>query len=169
MERVLICRNIALETGHEIKLRIEDARLRKWYGNAGREELQGAGSVNRDASIWETRCKEQRIDYRTISPTAKPAKMKATPFSRLTRMARDRIRARQGCRKAENKTEGVRLTLQPITTNPAPDYGIKGDAKITKNLKYGDHLRKRAIPTNTGKRTNPGRFIRQVGRTPHFG
>lgn len=58
MERVLICRNIALETGHEIKLRIEDARLRKWYGNAGREELQGAGSVNRDASIWETRCKE---------------------------------------------------------------------------------------------------------------
>ena len=140
MERVLICRNIALETGHEIKLRIEDARLRKWYGNAGREELQGAGSVNRDASIWETRCKEQRIDYRTISPTDKPAKMKATPFS-----------------------------LQPITTNPAPDYGIKGDAKITKNLKYGDHLRKRAIPTNTGKRTNPGRFIRQVGRTPHFG
>ena len=118
MERVLICRNIALETGHEIKLRIEDARLRKWYGNAGREELQGAGSVNRDASIWETRCKEQRIDYRTISPTDKPAKMKATPFSRLTRMARDRIRARQGCRKAENKTEGVRLTLQPITTNP---------------------------------------------------
>ena len=72
MERVLICRNIALETGHEIKLRIEDARLRKWYGNAGREELQGAGSVNRDASIWETRCKEQRIDYRTISPTDKP-------------------------------------------------------------------------------------------------
>ena len=130
MERVLICRNIALETGHEIKLRIEDARLRKWYGNAGREELQGAGSVNRDASIWETRCKEQRIDYRTISPTDKPAKMKATPFSRLTRMARDRIRARQGCRKAENKTEGVLLTLQPITTNPAPDYGIKGDAKI---------------------------------------
>ena len=100
MERVLICRNIALETGHEIKLRIEDARLRKWYGNAGREELQGAGSVNRDASIWETRCKEQRIDYRTISPTDKPAKMKATPFSRLTRMARDRIRARQGCSKA---------------------------------------------------------------------
>ena len=41
MERVLICRNIALETGHEIKLRIEDSRLRKWYGNAGREELQG--------------------------------------------------------------------------------------------------------------------------------
>ena len=80
-------------------------------------------------------------------------------------MARDRIRARQGCRKAENKTEGVRLTLQPITTNPAPDYGIKGDAKITKNLKYGDHLRKRAIPTNTGKRTNPGRFIRILDET----
>lgn len=53
MERVLIYRNIALETGNEIELRIEDARLRKWYGNSGREKLQGAGAVKRDAHIWE--------------------------------------------------------------------------------------------------------------------
>lgn len=120
MERVLICRNIALETGHEIKLRIEDARLRKWYGNAGREELQGAGSVNRDASIWETRCKEQRIDYRTISPTDKPAKMKATPFSRL---AGWRETASERGRDAARRKIKRRVSASPsnlFTTYPKP-------------------------------------------------
>ena len=39
MERVLVYRNIALETGHEIELHIEDARLRKWYGRAGRPSM----------------------------------------------------------------------------------------------------------------------------------
>ena len=72
MERVLICRNIALETGHEIKLRIEDARLRKWYGNAGREELQGAGSVNRDASIWETDDRPDRQACENEGDTVQP-------------------------------------------------------------------------------------------------
>ncbi|KAA3142592.1 hypothetical protein F1988_08560 [Alistipes indistinctus] len=121
MERVLICRNIALETGHEIKLRIEDARLRKWYGNAGREELQGAGSVNRDASIWETRCKEQRIASRTISPTDKPAKMKATPFSRLagwretaSERGRDAARRKIKRRVSASPSNLLLLTL-PLT------------------------------------------------------
>ena len=54
MERVLIYRNIGLTTGSEIRLYIEDARLRKWFGNTGREKLQGAGSV-----------KEMRISGRT--------------------------------------------------------------------------------------------------------
>ena len=126
MERVLICRNIALETGHEIKLRIEDARLRKWYGNAGREELQGAGSVNRDASIWDTRCKEQRIDYRTISPTDKPAKMKATPFSRLagwretaSERGRDAARRKIKRRVSASPSNLLLLTLPPTMESRA--------------------------------------------------
>lgn len=28
-------------------VRIEDARLRKWFGNSGREKLQGVGSIKR--------------------------------------------------------------------------------------------------------------------------
>ena len=109
MERVLICRNIALETGHEIKLRIEDARLRKWYGNAGREELQGAGSVNR-----------------TISLTDKPAKMKATPFSRLagwretaSERGRDAARRKIKRRVSASPSNLLLLTLPPTMESRA--------------------------------------------------
>ena len=37
----------------KILVRFEDARLRKWFGNSGREKLQGAGSVKRDCKMWE--------------------------------------------------------------------------------------------------------------------
>ncbi|MDE6828352.1 MAG: hypothetical protein K2P46_06520 [Alistipes sp.] len=36
-----------------IRLYIEDARQRKWFGNTGRERLKGAGSVCRDSKIWQ--------------------------------------------------------------------------------------------------------------------
>jgi hypothetical protein len=36
-----------------IFVRFEDARLRKWFGKAGKEQLQGAGSIKRDCTIWE--------------------------------------------------------------------------------------------------------------------
>lgn len=84
MDRVLIYRNIGLTTGCEIKLHIEDARLRKWYGNAGREKLQGVGSVKRDCAIWFDWCKENHIECRKVAPKEKPTKMKAKPFNRLT-------------------------------------------------------------------------------------
>ena len=84
MERVLIYRNIALEAGHEIELHIEDARLRKWYGNSGREKLQGAGAVKRDAHIWADWCWENEINYRMVAPKDNITKMDAAPFKRLT-------------------------------------------------------------------------------------
>ena len=84
MDRVLTYRNIGLTIGREIKLHIEDARLRKWYGNAGREKLQGVGSVKRDCAIWFDWCKENHIEYRKVAPKDKPTKMKAEPFNRLT-------------------------------------------------------------------------------------
>ena len=84
MERVLIYRNIGLTTGHEIKLHIEDARLRKWYGNSGREKLQGAGAVKRDAHIWEDWCKENEINYRMVAPKDNITKMDAATFKQLT-------------------------------------------------------------------------------------
>ena len=59
MEQVKI---IADVRGREnIRLYIEDARKRTWFGTAGREKLQGAGSVKRDCSIWEDWCNEQDI------------------------------------------------------------------------------------------------------------
>ena len=102
MERVLVYRNIALETGHEIELHIEDARLRKWYGNSGREKLQGAGAVKRDAHIWEDWCWENEINYRMVAPKDNITKMDADQTA--YRMEQNHLEAWQGCRD-----DGVRF------------------------------------------------------------
>lgn len=65
-------------------LYIEDARLRKWFGNTGRERLKGAGSVCRDASIWEDWCGEQDIPYELVAPRDNRTKLSALQFRNLT-------------------------------------------------------------------------------------
>lgn len=84
MEKVLIYRNFGLTTGSEIRLYIEDARLRKWFGNTGREKLQGAGSVKRDAHIWQDWCREHEIDCLMVAPKNNKTKMNSESFKRLT-------------------------------------------------------------------------------------
>lgn len=64
---------------------IEDARLRKWFGKSGREKLQGAGAVKRDATIWETFCKEQRVQYKLIAPRENATKLTAIQFEAITK------------------------------------------------------------------------------------
>lgn len=66
-------------------LYIEDARLRKWFGNTGREKLQGAGSVKRDAQIWEDFCNEHYIRFKMIAPKYNRTKMSATQFRAMTK------------------------------------------------------------------------------------
>lgn len=68
----------------EVQVRIEDARKRNWFGNAGRERLQGAGSVKRDCAIWEEFLNEEKIPYMLIAPKNNSTKMSADSFSRLT-------------------------------------------------------------------------------------
>lgn len=84
MERVLIYRHFGLTNDYEIKLHIEDARLRKWFGNTGRERLKGAGSVCRDASIWADWCREHEIDCEMVAPKNNRTKMDEQSFKRLT-------------------------------------------------------------------------------------
>lgn len=67
-----------------VVLFIEDARQRNWFGNAGREKLQGAGSVKRDCSIWETFCQEQGIKYRMVAPKNNRTKLSAVQFKIIT-------------------------------------------------------------------------------------
>lgn len=67
-----------------IKLYIEDARLRRWFGSSGREKLQGAGSVKRDAKIWEDFCKEQGLDYKMVAPRHNATKMSSCQFKVVT-------------------------------------------------------------------------------------
>lgn len=84
MNRVIIHRNMFLTSGKDIMLHIEDARLRKWYGNSGREKLQGAGSVKRDSKIWEDFCKENDIEYRMVAPKNNRTKVSKEYFTKIT-------------------------------------------------------------------------------------
>lgn len=73
-----------LAYGFEVVVCMEDARLRNWFGSAGREKLQGAGSVKRDCAIWETFCQEAGIELRKIAPKNNYTKLSAEQFRKLT-------------------------------------------------------------------------------------
>lgn len=62
----------------------EDARQRKWYGEKSDAKQQGAGSVKRDASIWEEFCTDYRIAFRALPPAVGATKMKPEVFKALT-------------------------------------------------------------------------------------
>lgn len=68
----------------EVFVRFEDARQRKWFGRAGREQLQGAGSIKRDCSIWEDYLTEQGIPFEMVAPKHNVTKMSAEAFKRIT-------------------------------------------------------------------------------------
>lgn len=96
MERVKMISDIRGKDS--IRLFIEDARQRKWFGNTGRERLKGAGSVCRDASIWEGWCKEQGLQYRMIAPKNNRTKLSAAQFKALTKWQGEYLGALKRCR-----------------------------------------------------------------------
>jgi hypothetical protein len=71
------------ETG-DVEIWFEDARLRKWFGNSGREKLQGAGSVKRDCAIWEELCKSLAVSYKAIAPKNNKTKVPAVHFNKFS-------------------------------------------------------------------------------------
>lgn len=68
----------------KIFVRFEDARKRKWLGNKGREVLQGAGSVKRDAKIWEDFLEDLFIPYEAVAPKNNRTKIDAEYFQKIT-------------------------------------------------------------------------------------
>ncbi len=62
----------------------EDARLRTYFGDSGRERWMGAGSVRRDSQIWAEALADAGITNRAVSPKDKGAKYSAEAFRRLT-------------------------------------------------------------------------------------
>lgn len=72
------------ETDNDLRLYFEDARRRSWFGRAGREKLQGAGSVKRDCAIWQTFCEELGIAYVGVAPKNNTTKLTAAQFKVLT-------------------------------------------------------------------------------------
>lgn len=66
-------------------VRIEDARKRKWYGNAGRGKLQGVGSVKRDCKIWQEICEYHDIPFELVHPKNNTTKLTADQFKKYTK------------------------------------------------------------------------------------
>jgi hypothetical protein len=78
-----IVKKMAVE-GRQVFVRFEDARLRTWFGNAGREQLQGAGSIKRDCSRWEEFLTHNEILFEEVAPRNNRTKMTAEMFKKLT-------------------------------------------------------------------------------------
>lgn len=74
---------VTLANNHKIKVFIEDARLRKWF-IGGKEKAQGAGSIKRDAQIWQCWCEEQKIPYQLVAPKDNATKYSAKTFAQIT-------------------------------------------------------------------------------------
>jgi len=62
----------------------EDARLRTWFGNTGKERLMGAGSIRRDCTIWEEFLTDYGIPFETVPPKNVRTKLSAEQFERYT-------------------------------------------------------------------------------------
>ena len=73
----------------EVRARVEDARQRKWIPNMGsfRNEIgraKGAGSVERDCSIWEDFLADIGIPCEMVAPKNNVTKLRQEAFSNLT-------------------------------------------------------------------------------------
>lgn len=75
----------ASENGINLKVFIEDARKRKWIDpKAGKERLQGVGSVKRDSAIWEEFCVFHDVDFELVAPKDNITKLSADKFEKIT-------------------------------------------------------------------------------------
>lgn len=82
----------ANEVGKEkILVRVEDARQRKWFGKMDQQNQkygagvrEGAGSVKRDASVWEDFLTDLGVDFEMVAPKNNKTKMSADYFKKVT-------------------------------------------------------------------------------------
>ena len=76
-------------TSEGVTVFLEDARLRKWIPresslNQFKGRAMGAGSVKRDAAIWEEFLAKRGIKYYLIPPQRNRTKLSAEAFAALT-------------------------------------------------------------------------------------
>lgn len=79
--------NENLSEDEELIVRMEDARLRKWYGSGAEAQAkrQGAGSVKRDAKMWEDFLKRKQIKYECVNPMHNTTKMDDEQFKKISK------------------------------------------------------------------------------------
>lgn len=82
-------RNIAMNNPGEVMVRVEDARQRKWIPAGKNEKAErgrnrGAGSVMRDAQIWEEFLSGEDLFFEMVAPKNNRTKLNADVFKRIT-------------------------------------------------------------------------------------
>jgi hypothetical protein len=75
--------------GNRLYVRVEDARLRTWIPSMPSESRErgrreGAGSVKRDAVIWEDFLKDLGVDFEMVAPKNNKTKVTHEFFTKLT-------------------------------------------------------------------------------------
>ena len=80
----LIKECIAKRGIENVFVRVEDARLRKWFGDSGEEKYKGAGSIMRDSKIWEDFLTDLGVDFELVAPKNNSTKLSAKFFGQLT-------------------------------------------------------------------------------------
>lgn len=89
MELVKIWYNAKQGSEDKVFVRVEDARLRKWIPQQKNEKAElgraaGAGSVKRDAQIWEHFLTDLGVDFEMVAPKNNKTKLDAVMFKRIT-------------------------------------------------------------------------------------
>lgn len=74
------------QQGAAFYVRVEDARLRTWFGARAQYKQQGAGSIKRDCKIWEDFLHDYHVDFEMVDPTRQKGytKLTAQRFQQLT-------------------------------------------------------------------------------------
>lgn len=81
----------SLKNAMPVRVVFEDARLRKWFGGRdanqrryGAGVREGAGSVKRDAKLWQEFCEFHGIEYQAVPPMRGATKWSAEKFQSIT-------------------------------------------------------------------------------------
>lgn len=73
-----------LSKSDEVIVYLEDARLRKWFGNLGKEAHQGAGAIKVQCTLWQQFLDDNEIAYQLVPPKANLTKLTKDQFKALT-------------------------------------------------------------------------------------
>lgn len=101
-----------------VTVRFEDARQRNWFGAAGREQLQGAGSIKRDCTIWEDFLTDLHAQFEMVPPKKNLTKMSSESFKNITKWQQ---------RTNEHARDAAMLVYaaEPVRYKTAPAYKPK--------------------------------------------
>lgn len=68
-----------------VLVRVEDARQRKWFGKKdASDKAQGAGSIKRDAKIWEDFLTDLGVDFEMVDPKNNATKISQDYFNKVS-------------------------------------------------------------------------------------